>query len=91
MALAADPPGRPYGSCRNVMESSVFQSQHVWKVSCHFAESDGIETRKAAFALGSNQEILCAKREPGISIKSCRSAEGTKYVCLASWQRQGSL
>lgn len=60
------------------------------KASCHFAESNGIETRKEAFTFGSSQQILCAKREPGMGIKSSRNVEGTEYVLLASWQQQGS-
>lgn len=68
-----------------------FDPSVLGKASCHFAESDGIETRKEAFTFGSSQQILCAKREPGMSIKSCRNAEGTEYVFLASWQQQGRV
>lgn len=68
-----------------------FNPSTFGKASCHFAESNGIETRKEAFTFGPRQQILCAKREPGMGIKSCRNAEGTEYVFLASWQQQGSV
>lgn len=92
MALAANLPGQAFVGCTGMYWRALsFNPSTLRKTSCHFAESNGIETRKAAFTFGSSQQILCAKREPGMSIKSCRNAEGTENVYLASWQQQGSI